>query len=70
MGKLEGKTAWVSGANKGIGEGVARLFASEGAKVAMIGRTPEEGERIAREICEAGGEAFFIRCDVTQEDQI
>ena len=70
MKKLEGKVAWVSGANKGIGEGVARLFAEHGAKVAMIGRTPEEGERIAGEICDAGGEAFFIKCDVTEEEQI
>jgi len=68
--KLEGKVAWVSGANKGIGEGVARLFAEHGAKVAMIGRTLEEGERIAKEICDAGGEAFFVKCDVVHENQI
>jgi len=68
--KLEGKVAWVSGANKGIGEGVARFFAAHGAKVAMIGRTKEEGDKIAQEIREAGGEAFFIKCDVTDEEQI
>ena len=45
--KLEHKVAWVSGANKGIGAGIARLFASEGAKVAMIGRTPSEGGALA-----------------------
>ena len=44
-GKLENKVAWVSGANKGIGAGIARLFAAEGAKVAMIGRTVEEGAK-------------------------
>ncbi len=69
-GKLDGKVAWVSGANKGIGEGVARLFAAEGAKVAMIGRTKSEGERIAAEIVQAGGEAFFCVCDVTAEEDI
>ena len=68
--KLAGKTAWVSGANKGIGEGVARLFAAHGAKVAMIGRTAEEGVRIAGQIRNEGGEAFFIKCDVTDEAQI
>jgi len=68
--KLDGKVAWVSGANKGIGEGVARLFAEHGAKVAMIGRTTEEGERIANEICNAGGEAFFFKCDVVDEKQV
>ena len=55
-GKLEGKVAWVSGANKGIGEGAARLFAREGAKVAMIGRTLSEGTAIASQIVEQGGE--------------
>ena len=70
MRKLENKVAWVSGANKGIGTGVARLFAAEGAKVAMIGRTQEEGAAIEKEIKEAGGDAFFIRCDVTSDEQI
>ncbi|MEG1991161.1 MAG: SDR family NAD(P)-dependent oxidoreductase [Christensenella sp.] len=69
-GRLENKVAWVSGANKGIGEGIARLFAAEGAKVAMIGRTVSEGEKIASEIKDKGGEAFFFRCDVTKEDDI
>lgn len=69
-GKLEGKVTWVSGANKGIGEGIARLYAKEGSKVAMIGRTIEEGEKIADEIKKLGGEAFFFVCDVRNEDNI
>ncbi len=68
--RLAGKVAWVSGANKGIGEGTAQLFAKEGAKVAMTGRTPSEGDAIVREIKEAGGEAFFFRCDVTHPEEI
>ena len=68
--KLAGSVCWVSGANKGIGEGIARLFASEGAKVAMIGLTVDEGERVAGEIREAGGECFFFRCDVRKEEDI
>jgi len=68
--RLKGSVCWVSGANKGIGEGVARLFAAEGAKVAMIGRTVSEGEKIADEIRDVGGECFFRRCDVTKEDEI
>lgn len=70
MGRLENQVAWVSGANKGIGEGIARLYAKEGARVAMIGRTVSEGEKIVREIRDAGGEAFFFRCDVTKEEEI
>lgn len=70
MGRLDNQVAWVSGANKGIGEGIARLYAKEGAKVAMIGRTVSEGEKIAQEIRDAGGEAFFFRCDVTKEEEV
>ena len=69
-GKLEGKVAWVSGANKGIGEGIARLYAKEGAKIAMIGRTEAEGGKIASEINASGGDAFFFRCDVSREEDI
>lgn len=69
-GRLEGKVAWVSGANKGIGEGIARLYAMEGAKIAMIGRTVSEGEKIAQEIVADGGEAFFYKCDVRNESEI
>ena len=68
--KLEHKVAWVSAANKGIGAGIARLFASEGAKVAMIGRTPSEGGALAEEIRSAGGDAFFFRCDVSKEEEV
>jgi NAD(P)-dependent dehydrogenase (short-subunit alcohol dehydrogenase family) len=68
--RLEKKVAWISGANKGIGEGTARLFAREGARVVMIGRTQSEGEAIVKEIKEQGGEAYFIRCDVTRPEEI
>ncbi len=68
--RLKDKIAWISGANKGIGEAAARLFAKEGAKVAMIGRTQSEGDAIAEEIKEQGGNAVFIKCDVTHPDEI
>jgi NAD(P)-dependent dehydrogenase (short-subunit alcohol dehydrogenase family) len=69
-GKLAGKVAWVSGATKGIGEGVAKLFAKEGAKVAVIGRSVSDGARVTAEIAAAGGTSLFIPCDVTKAADI
>ena len=68
--RLANKAAWISGATKGIGEATARLFAAEGAKVALIGRAEADGGRIAAEINASGGEAVFIKCDVTKAAQV
>jgi NAD(P)-dependent dehydrogenase (short-subunit alcohol dehydrogenase family) len=68
--RLEGKTAWISGATSGIGEAAAKLFAQEGAAVAIIGRRVELGERIAIHIRESGGQAIALRCDVAVEDDV
>ena len=57
-GKLDGQTAWISGATKGIGEGAALLFAREGAAVAVIGRNENDGRRVLRAIKRKGGEAI------------
>jgi NAD(P)-dependent dehydrogenase (short-subunit alcohol dehydrogenase family) len=70
MGKLEGKVAWISGATSGIGEATARLFSSEGAKVALIGRRGNLGQAIAAELNAAGGDALSVACDVSQEAQV
>ena len=70
MGKLDGKVAWISGATKGIGKGTAKLFAVEGASVAVIGRSEKDGVQIVKEIEETGGKALFYKCDVTKPDQI
>ena len=64
MGRLDGKTAIVTGAAKGLGEADARLFAAEGAAVVMTDVDSENGERIAREI---GAE--FVTHDVRYEAQ-
>ena len=70
MGKLTDKIALVTGATSGIGEASARLFASEGAKVILVGRNKERGNAIASEIREAGYAADFVACDVTDEAEI
>lgn len=69
-GRLHGKVAFITGATGGIGEVAARRFAGEGALVALAGRRQEEGERIAAEIRAAGGEARFVRTDVTEDESI
>ena len=62
--RLEGKVALISGGARGMGAEEALLFAKEGAKV-VIGDVLEEGRNIAAEI--PGGQAIFVRLDVTKE---
>ena len=69
-GRLHGKVAFITGATGGIGEVAARRFAGEGALVALAGRRKDEGERIAAEIRAAGGEARFVRTDVTEDESV
>ena len=69
-GRLAGQVAWISGATSGIGAAAARLFAQEGAAVALIGRRFEMSRAIAAEINASGGRAVAIACDVSREDQV
>lgn len=68
--RLKDKVAIVTGSSKGIGEGIARVFAKEGAKVVVTCRTEQMGKKMADEICAAGGEAVFIKADVTKSEDI
>jgi NAD(P)-dependent dehydrogenase (short-subunit alcohol dehydrogenase family) len=65
--RLQNQVAWISGAASGMGEGIARLFASEGASVALIDVQAEKGRAVAEEIKRKCGRALFIECDVRQE---
>ncbi len=66
--RLEGKVAIVTGSAHGMGEVEAKLFANEGAKVVVADVLEEEGRKVEADILSAGGEARFIRLDVTDED--
>jgi len=67
MGRLEGKVAIITGAAVGIGEGDARLFAKEGAKVVVADIKEAEGKKVVEDIKREGGEAIFIKHDVAKE---
>lgn len=70
MGRLDGKVAIVTGAGSGIGRAVAILFAKEGAKAVVNCRTAETGEETVRMIREAGGEAIFVKADVSKAEDV
>jgi NAD(P)-dependent dehydrogenase (short-subunit alcohol dehydrogenase family) len=67
---LQGKVALVTGGTSGIGRETAKQLAQAGAKVVVAGRRTEEGNAVVEEIVSAGGEAHFVKTDVTQEDQV
>jgi 3(or 17)beta-hydroxysteroid dehydrogenase len=66
-GRLNGKVAIVTGSAEGIVEFTARLFAKEGAKLIIVDINEAKGEQVAGGIRKSGGEAVFMRLDVTSE---
>ena len=68
MARLDGKVALISGGARGQGAVEARLFAREGAKVAIGDILESEGLQVEAEINESGGECLFVRLDVTSEE--
>ncbi len=68
--RLPGKVAFITGGSSGIGAAIAKLFASEGAKVVLTARTEEPLKKIGAEINASGGTAATITGDVTQMDDM
>jgi NAD(P)-dependent dehydrogenase (short-subunit alcohol dehydrogenase family) len=69
-GRLKGKVAIVTGAASGIGAASARLFAQEGAKVALADRNKEQLDEVVREISGDGGTAISVGTDVINEASV
>lgn len=67
--RLEGKVALISGGARGMGAEEAKLFAREGAKVVIGDLLESEGRKMQAEINRMGGEAHFVRLDVTHEEE-
>ncbi|MGY8662528.1 SDR family oxidoreductase [Bradyrhizobium sp. UFLA05-109] len=70
MNRLNGKVAIVTGAGRGIGRATAKLFAAEGAKVAVLSLTPANVDATVEEIETAGGTALSVVCDISRADHI
>jgi len=68
--RLSGKVALVTGAGSGIGRASAKLMATEGARVALLGRTEEELRSVRDEITEDGGTAMIVVADVSSVDDM
>ncbi len=68
--RLEDKIAIVTGAGSGFGEGIARRFAAEGAKVVVNDIDEQSGARVAAEIAAGGGEATFFAADVARNAEV
>ena len=69
--RLKGKVAIVTGASKGIGAAIARMYASEGARVVVnYHSSEEEGKKVVEEIKRDGGKALLVRADVSKTPEV
>lgn len=68
--KFKGQTVIITGASHGIGEGIARLFAKQGAIVVIADVNKERGKLVEESIKQDGGKAFFFHTDVRKEEDI
>ena len=70
MKRMEGRVALITGGGAGIGAASALQFAREGAKIIVVDLNEKTGRAAADAVVAQGGEAIFVRADVTDEDSI
>ena len=68
--QFSGKVALVTGGSSGMGRATAIAYAKEGIKVVVADRNVQGGEETVSLVKANGGEAIFIQCDVSKEDQV
>lgn len=68
--KIDGRVALVTGSSKGVGEGIVRGLAREGAVVIVHGRDQPKAEEVAHDIIAQGGQAFAVTGDLTKDDEV
>jgi 3-oxoacyl-[acyl-carrier protein] reductase len=70
MERMTNRIAFVTGASRGIGRAIALALAKAGARIVVASNEPENNEKVAAEIREAGGEAFTVFLDLNSADSI
>jgi NAD(P)-dependent dehydrogenase (short-subunit alcohol dehydrogenase family) len=70
MNQVTGRVVLITGGNAGIGRAAAIEFAKQGAKVVVSGRREKEGQEVVAGIKASGGEAIFLRADVSKERDV
>lgn len=67
---VQGKVVIVTGASRGIGEAIARVYGEHGMKVVCAARSKEQGQAVVDSICANGGDAIFVQTDCSNDTQI